>query len=55
VGHGSAGAVGLITDLGGYVPQLVHGAESGLLMASIIFAAVHVFVLMAAGRANPTT
>jgi hypothetical protein len=38
-----------------YVPQLVHGAESGLLMSSIIFAVVHVFLLMAAVRANPTT
>jgi hypothetical protein len=38
-----------------YTPQLVHGAESGLLMSSIILAAVHVFVLMAAVRENPTT
>jgi hypothetical protein len=38
-----------------YTPQLVHGAEIGLLMSSIILAASHVFVLMAAVRANPTT
>ena len=38
-----------------WFPQLVHGAESGLLMASIIFPATHLYVLVAASRANPTT
>ena len=38
-----------------YFPQTVHGAESGLLMASIILAVSHLFVLVAAVRANPTT
>ena len=38
-----------------YFPQTVHGAESGLLMASIIFAVSHLFLLVAAVRANPTT
>jgi hypothetical protein len=37
-----------------YFPQTVHGAESGLLMASIIFLASHLFVLKQAARANPT-
>jgi hypothetical protein len=37
-----------------YTPQLVHDEEFGLLMSSIIFAVVHVFVLMAAMRTNPT-
>jgi hypothetical protein len=34
-------------------PQAVHGAEAGLLIASIVFAASHLFVLAAAARANP--
>jgi hypothetical protein len=38
-----------------WFPQLVHGAEAGLLMASIIFAASHLYVLVVASRANPTT
>jgi hypothetical protein len=38
-----------------WFPQLVHGEEFGLLTASIIFAASHLFVLVAAYRANPTT
>jgi hypothetical protein len=38
-----------------YFPQSVHGAEFGLLMASIVFAGSHLFVLLAAVRANPTT
>ena len=38
-----------------YFPQTVHGAEPGLLMASIVFVASHLFVLVAAVRANPAT
>lgn len=38
-----------------YLPQMVHGAELGLLLASIIFAVSHVFILMAAVRANPSS
>jgi hypothetical protein len=38
-----------------WFPQTVHGAESGLLFASIIFAASHLFVLVAAVRTNPAT
>jgi hypothetical protein len=38
-----------------YFPQTVHGAESGLLMASIILLAAHLFVLKTAARTNPTT
>ena len=38
-----------------YFPQTVHHAESGLLMSSIIFAVLHVIVLVAALRKNPTS
>jgi hypothetical protein len=38
-----------------YFPQWVHGAEFGLLMSSIVFAMSHLFVLVAAVRANATT
>jgi hypothetical protein len=38
-----------------YVPQTVHNAQAGLLMSSIVFAVVHVIVLVAAVRANPTS
>ncbi|MDB5608827.1 MAG: hypothetical protein JWP25_5727 [Bradyrhizobium sp.] len=37
-----------------YFPQSVHNAESGLLMASIIFAVSHLIVLTAAARASDT-
>jgi hypothetical protein len=37
-----------------YFPQTVHGAESGLFIASIIFVVSHLIVLVAAVRANPT-
>jgi len=37
-----------------YFSQSVHGAEFGLLMASIVFAVSHLIVLVAAVRANPT-
>jgi hypothetical protein len=36
-----------------YSPQMVHGAEFGLLMGSAVFLASHLFVLKAAVRANP--
>jgi hypothetical protein len=38
-----------------YFPQTVHHAESGLLMSSIIFAVLHVIVLVAALRKSPTS
>jgi hypothetical protein len=38
-----------------YFPQTVHHAESGLLMSSIIFAVLHVIVLVAALRESPTS
>ncbi len=38
-----------------WFPKTVHGAEPGLLMASIVFAASHLFVLVAAVRANPAS
>jgi hypothetical protein len=38
-----------------YFPQSVHGAEFGLLMASIVFAVAHLIMLAAAVWANPTT
>jgi hypothetical protein len=38
-----------------YFPQTVHGAESGLLMGSIILAVSHGIVLVAALRANPNS
>jgi hypothetical protein len=45
----------LIWSAMAYVPQTVHSAEAGLLMSSIVFAVVHVIVLVAAVRANPTS
>jgi hypothetical protein len=38
-----------------YFPQTVHGAELGLLLASIGFVVSHLVVLIAAVRANPTS
>jgi hypothetical protein len=35
-----------------YLPENVHGAETGLLLSSIIVAATHVLILRAAARAN---
>jgi hypothetical protein len=37
-----------------YFPQMVHGEESGLLIASIILLASHLFVLKTAASAKPT-
>jgi hypothetical protein len=54
VANGGNSAVDAPADLGRDDPQTVHGAESGLLMASIIFLASHLFVLKQAARANPT-
>jgi uncharacterized protein DUF1648 len=34
-----------------YVPEKVHGAETGLLLFSVVVAAVHVLTLRAAARA----
>ena len=38
-----------------YFPQTVHGAELGLLLASIGFVVSHLVVLIAAVRANPAS
>jgi hypothetical protein len=37
-----------------YFPRTVHGAESGLFIASIVLVVTHLIVLVAAVRANPT-
>jgi hypothetical protein len=38
-----------------YFPQTVHGAESGLLIASIILVVTHLIVLVGAVRVNPVS
>jgi hypothetical protein len=38
-----------------YFPQMVHGAESGLLIGSIVLAVSHGIVLVAAVKASPNS
>jgi hypothetical protein len=42
----------LIWAASSYVPEKVHGAEIGLLLFSVIVAAVHLLMLRAAARAS---